>query len=63
MTTTIETVTEAQVNSLCDEAASAGDMAQVERCRLALAELERPWEGLENLQACVEVIRNAEAQR
>lgn len=61
--TTIETVTEAQINSLCDEAAAAGDMAQVELCNLALSDLERPWEGTENLAACVETIRNAEAQQ
>lgn len=60
--TNIDTVTETQISNLRDEAAAAGDFAQVELCNLALAELERPWEGTEALAECVAAIRDAEAQ-
>ena len=60
--TTIDTITEAQIVTLRNEAAEAGDFEQVQVCNLALADLERPWEGTAYLEECVEVIRRAEAQ-
>lgn len=60
--TNIDTVTETQISNLRDEAAAAGEFAVVELCNLALAELERRWEGTEALAECVAAIRDAEAQ-
>jgi uncharacterized ParB-like nuclease family protein len=61
--TTLDTITEAQICALRDEAASAGDFEQVEVCNHALAQMRRPFEGVEMIKECVRVIRNAEAQR
>lgn len=60
--TTVDTITESQLSALRNEAEEAGDFEMAEVANLALADLERPWEGTAYLEECVQVIRHAEAQ-
>lgn len=69
-TTTTETVTRSQIQSLRTEAALAGDSLQVELCDTALgrwsaqpAEAGEATAIAEALQACVDAIADAEAQQ
>jgi len=55
--TTIDTITDEQIITLGEEAGCAGDLAMVAIC-------ERAIDGADEARAeCVEVIRDAEAQR
>lgn len=55
--TTIESITDEQIEALCSEAASAGDLEQVAIC-------ERALDGDEAARhECVRVIRDAEAMQ
>ena len=60
MGTTIDTLTDAQIRALRDEAAAAGDEATVSDCDCAL---DGPSGTTAARRRIVEVIRNAEAQR
>ena len=55
MTTTTETITDAQIEALSTEAAQAGDLEMVAYCYRALRDCE------EALAVCVNVIADAEA--
>jgi hypothetical protein len=60
--TTTETITEHQIQTLCDEAAAAGDTAQVRLCEEALCCLEERELDHESVRACVDAINDATAQ-
>jgi hypothetical protein len=60
--TTIDTLTDTQIETLRDEAAAAGDLAQVALCRLALGYALNELSPLElDAVSCVDVAR-AEAR-